>query len=81
MVYIDINSTIDSLDGLEIFKSKIKEYIDNGYTIKSYNIEKCNDEPVRIALILTDHKSLFREFKNVRFIKKSRKNIKGVDLK
>lgn len=77
MVYIDINSTIDSLDGLEIFKSKIKEYIDNGYTIKSYNIEKCNDEPVRIKAILTDHKSLlFREFKNARFIKKVEKILK-----
>ena len=76
MVYIDINSTIDSLDGLDIFKSKIKEYIDNGYTIKSYNIEKCNDEPVRIKAILTDHKSLFREFKNARFIKKVEKILK-----
>lgn len=77
MVYIDINSTIDSLDGLEIFKSKIKEYIDNGYTIKSYNIEKkCDDEPVRIKAILTDHKSLFREFKNARFIKKVEKILK-----
>lgn len=76
MVYIDINSTIEDADEREIFKRKIKDYLDNGYTVKSYEIKRYNDEPVRITLTLTDHKSLFREFRNARFIKKVEKILK-----
>lgn len=65
---IDLNCTIEDRNDLEFFKSKVMEYLNSKYYIKSYSFEVETNEDksfIRANTIFTTNKPFVSGYKNV----------------